>query len=91
MSGSDVDSRVRQSTRRGLSVFVTAIHNRMPVILHPDDEAAWLSPANDNDRDVLEALLRPYEDGGLEMFPVSRDVNIAWTNEKYLVAPLNSV
>jgi len=69
---------------------MAAIHNRMPVILHPDDEAAWLSPANNNNRDDLEALLRPYEDGGLEMFPFSRDVNIAKTNEEYLVAPLNS-
>lgn len=66
------------------------IHNRMPVILHQEDEAAWLSPSNDNDRGALEALLRPYDDGKLEMFEVSRDVNVAKTNDEHLIYPLNS-
>lgn len=66
------------------------IHNRMPVILHRDDEADWLSPANDNNISVLEALLAPYEDGGLELYQVSKDVNIAKTNEARLMLPLNS-
>jgi putative SOS response-associated peptidase YedK len=66
------------------------IHNRMPVILHQEDESTWLSPANDNDRGVLETLLRPYDDGKLEMFEVSRDVNVARTNDEHLIYPLNS-
>ena len=65
------------------------IHNRMPVILHQEDESAWLSPSHDNDRNTIEALLRPYEDNGLEMFEVSRDVNVARTNEEYLMYPIN--
>ena len=66
------------------------IHNRMPVILHQEDEAAWLSPSHDNDRGALEALLRPYDDGGLEMYEVSRDVNVTKTNDEHLIYPLNS-
>jgi len=69
---------------------MTNIHNRMPVILHQEDEATWLSHSNDNDRSALEALLRPFEDGGLEMYEVSRDVNVARTNDKRLILPLNS-
>ena len=42
------------------------VHNRMPVILHQDDESSWLSPAHNNDRGAIEALLRPYEDNGLD-------------------------
>jgi putative SOS response-associated peptidase YedK len=66
------------------------IHNRMPVILHQEDESAWLSPSNDNDRNTIEALLRPYENDGLELYEVSSDVNVARTNEEYLMYPLNS-
>lgn len=66
------------------------IHNRMPVILHRDDEVTWLSGVNDNDISVLQGLLVPYEDGGLELYPVSKDVNIAKTNEERLMRPLNS-
>ncbi|MCX6727848.1 MAG: SOS response-associated peptidase family protein [Candidatus Saccharibacteria bacterium] len=62
----------------------------MPVILHQEDESAWLAPSHDNDRSAIEALLRPYEDNGLEMFEVSRDVNVARTNDEHLIYPLNS-
>ena len=34
------------------------IHNRMPVILHPQDESEWLSQESDKER-VLQ-LLKPY-------------------------------
>lgn len=66
------------------------IHNRMPVILHREDEASWLSPSHDNDRSAIEALLRPYEDGGLEMFEVSSDVNAASNNYEELMYPINA-
>lgn len=66
------------------------IHNRMPVILHQEDESAWLAPSNDNDRNTIEALLRPYEDNGLTMYEVSRDVNVTRNNDEKLVYPLNS-
>jgi putative SOS response-associated peptidase YedK len=66
------------------------IHNRMPVILHRDDEETWLSAEHDNDRETLEMLLRPYDDNGLEMFEVSKDVNVAQTNDEHLIYPLNS-
>ncbi len=69
---------------------MTKIHDRMPVILHQEDEAAWISPTHDNDRGAIEALLRPYEDNGLEMFEVSRDVNVTKNNNKELMYPLNS-
>lgn len=69
---------------------MSAIHNRMPVILHQDDESSWLSASNDNDRSAIEALLRPYEDNGLKMYEVSRDVNVTRNNDQKLIYPLNS-
>lgn len=69
---------------------MSTVHNRMPVILHPDDEAVWLSSANNNNREALEALLRPYDDDSLEISAVSKDVNVASINREHLVYPLNS-
>ena len=64
-----------------------AVHNRMPVILHQEDEAAWLEPSSVT-RSSVEPLLRPLEDGGLELFRVSEDVNSAQNNDKHLIYAL---
>lgn len=64
-----------------------AIHNRMPVILHRDDESSWLEPSNDT-QDGLEPLLVPFEDNGLEIYEVSRDVNSPRNNSKVLLKPV---
>lgn len=63
------------------------IHNRMPVILYPDDEQAWLKA---DEHDQIMALLQPYDDGGLDMHEVSREVNVTATNDASLIGPLNS-
>lgn len=65
------------------------VHDRMPVILHQEDEASWLEPSQ-TDRGALEALLRPYEDNGLEVFEVDSDVNAYRFNNEKLIYPLNS-
>ncbi len=49
------------------------IHERMPVMLDPDAQRAWLDPAAD--RASLQALLAPAPDESLELYPVSRRVN----------------
>lgn len=68
---------------------MSAIHNRMPVILHPEDEAAWLDPSR-NSRADIEPFLRPYEDGGLDMDEVSTEVNVVRNNDAKLILPINS-
>jgi putative SOS response-associated peptidase YedK len=67
-----------------------SVHDRMPVILHPEDESTWIAPAHEDVRGAIEALLRPYEDNGLEMFEVSRDVNVVRNNYGELLTPINS-
>lgn len=52
---------------------LSALHDRMPVILRPDDYGTWLDP-DVRDRERLTGLLQPY-DGRLQFFPVSRRVN----------------
>lgn len=68
---------------------MTLVHNRMPVILHEEDETKWLLPPA-ADRSHIEPLLRPYEDRGLELFEVSPEVNLATNNDQVLIYPLNS-
>jgi len=48
------------------------IHQRMPVILKADVFDSWLES---DDTDYLQALLKPYEETDLAMYPVSREVN----------------
>lgn len=69
---------------------MSKIHNRMPVILHESDETTWLSSEHNNDQSALEQLLLPYNDNGLEVYPVSREVNTVRINDKRLMQPLNS-
>lgn len=66
---------------------ISAIHNRMPVILYPEQEGAWIDPANDQPDDIAP-LLHPYEDNGLELYPISQDVNSPANNTSALLQPL---
>lgn len=66
-----------------------SIHNRAPVMLHRKDEASWLEPSNDK-QEVLEKLLFPLEDNSLEIYEVSRDVNVVRNNIAKLFLPINS-
>ena len=53
--------------------LVAPIHNRMPVILHREDEDAWLDKGADPKR--LMSLLTAYPTSAMEAYPVSRAVN----------------
>lgn len=64
-----------------------AIHNRMPVILHQEDEASWLESSND-DQEHLAQLLMPFEDNRLEIYEVSRAVNSPKHNDASLLEPV---
>lgn len=58
--------------------LVKPIHNRMPVILPPDQYQIWLSPGEMSPTH-LDPLLRPYDTSTMEAFTVSKLVN----NPKY--------
>lgn len=53
---------------------IAAIHDRMPVLLAPEDLPIWLDPA-EHDVDRLRALLRPCDPARLSLHPVDRRVN----------------
>jgi putative SOS response-associated peptidase YedK len=67
-NGSEIDTcAILTTSANGL---VSAIHDRMPVILDPGDFDAWLSPQTGQDH-VLR-LMRPLRDETLVMEPIER-------------------
>lgn len=49
------------------------IHDRMPVILHPEDEAIWLNRAI-QDKNILLPLLQPFPAEQMRAYPVTAKV-----------------
>jgi putative SOS response-associated peptidase YedK len=66
---------------------LAAIHERMPVILAPEDHEAWLATAPERAGDLTK-LLRPYPDDGVVAYPVSTRVNAVRNDDAECVAPL---
>jgi putative SOS response-associated peptidase YedK len=73
----------------GASAQVAPLHDRMPVILGPDDWPTWLHP-DLADTDELLALLLPAADSRLEIFRVAPLVNSVRNNGPDLVAPVSA-
>jgi len=53
--------------------LVRKLHDRMPAMLLPDFQDAWLDPKTD--RSVLRELLQPFPSVGMKTYPVSSSVN----------------
>lgn len=62
------------------------VHNRMPVILHPEDYEMWLDPDFD-EREPLTTLLKPFPAEAMEAYPVSRKVNRPANNDPEVIEP----
>jgi putative SOS response-associated peptidase YedK len=56
------------------NALTASVHDRMPVILNPDDYDLWLDPGMKNVNVVTE-LLRPFDARLMRSFPVSDKVN----------------
>ena len=66
--------------------LVAPIHNRMPVILTPENEAVWLDP-HQNDLVRLTAMLGPLDADRMEAYPVAPLVNAFQNEGPELIAP----
>jgi putative SOS response-associated peptidase YedK len=67
--------------------LIAPIHDRMPVLLDPAQEAVWLDPGL-TDEAVLLPLLQPYLAEALDAVPVRVLVNDASHEGPELIAPL---
>lgn len=68
---------------------VAPIHDRMPVILGPDEWSAWLDPGND-DAEALQSLLDPAPDDLLDAWPVSHAVNDVHRKDEQLIVAVTA-
>jgi putative SOS response-associated peptidase YedK len=63
------------------------VHDRMPVILDPDNYDLWLDPTMQT-TDRLHALLHPYADDPMIGYPVSTEVNNPKSDSSDYIQPL---
>ena len=68
--------------------LVGKAHNRMPVILRPEDEDRWLDPDLKDPEDLLP-MLQPYPSEEMEGYPVTRAVNSPSHNGPDCIAPVS--
>jgi putative SOS response-associated peptidase YedK len=68
--------------------LMSNIHDRMPVILAPEDRDLWLDP--DAESEALLGLLRPYEGEDLTAYRVSKRVNSPRFDGPECIEPVNS-
>ncbi len=64
--------------------LMESIHDRMPVILSKEAEKIWLDPKV-QDTELLEGLLKPFDEKELEAYQVSDKVNSPKNNNSDLI------
>ena len=83
------NSRIRSFTLLTQEAYGKAaiVHNRMPVIIQPEDYPGWLSPELHNKQDIVE-LLHSQPQQALHIYPVSTDMNKPQLNERRCIEPI---
>ena len=67
------------------NALMAPIHDRMPVLLHPEDFERWLNTATP--LEAVQALIRPW-DGPMVAWPVSTAVNSPRVDDPALIEPV---
>ncbi|NOT97662.1 MAG: SOS response-associated peptidase [Sideroxydans sp.] len=71
------------------NTLMESIHDRMPVILNPDQWDTWLSP-KERQADKLTPLIVPYASEPMQAWPVSRELNrVGLRNDAGLIEPIS--
>ena len=68
---------------------IAPVHNRMPVILSPQDYHRWLTPG-EVAAGELDPLLKPHPSEGMEIYPVSTVVNNPRNDHAACIRPLEA-
>ena len=72
------------------NVVTAAVHERMPVILDPDNYDLWLDPGMKDTSAACE-MLKPYDARLMRSFPVSNRVNSAFNDDEGCSTPIKLV
>ena len=65
--------------------LMESIHNRMPVILSPENEKQWL---NNDDEKILKKLFIPFESAKMDAHTISKRVNTPKNNAEEIILPV---
>lgn len=68
--------------------LIEGLHDRMPVILSPENEQEWL---NETDEKRLESLLKPFPEEEMELHAVSSRVNHVSQDDARLIEPTDDL
>ncbi len=71
------------------NAVVAPIHDRMPVILRPDEEEVWLDPSVTEPAE-LSALFAPYDEREMRLYVVSTAVNDPRLDTPECIRPLGA-
>lgn len=87
--GGDPSQRAAAVMTRASAGPVKGIHERMPLVIEPDDFDAWLDPLRDgkNIEDILFRAIERTAKMELECFSVGRGVNKATADGPLLIEP----
>jgi len=72
------------------NTLMAPVHNRMPVIVQPEDEKRWISPGQLGAED-LNRIFSPYPTGEMEIYPVSDRVNSPSADDEKVIEPLKGL
>lgn len=67
--------------------LIRTLHNRMPVVLRPEDYDLWLDP-DVQGPELLRPLLRPYPSDSMAAYPVSNWVNKPGNDSPQCIEPM---
>ena len=70
------------------SPSLAGLHDRMPVVIAAEDHEFWLDPEF-TDREKLESLCKPTDDGYFQSVPVSKTVNNVRNQNSECVVPIH--
>lgn len=70
------------------NALMEKLHNRMPVILSPENEAAWL---HENEVEKLKELLAPFDSDKMEAYPISAKVNSPAINNEEIIEQVDMI
>lgn len=70
--------------------LMAPIHDRMPVILHSEDEKCWRSPGSLG-ADDLHRIFSPYPGEEMEIYPVSERVNKTDVDDEKVIEPVKGL
>jgi putative SOS response-associated peptidase YedK len=71
------------------NAVISAVHDRMPVILDPDSYDLWLDPGM-RDIAAVSELLKPYDAGLMRCYPISTRINHVANDDEECSRPVES-